>query len=271
MDIHHHSGHSPIGKGWKTYAWEFVMLFLAVFLAFLAEYRLEHKIEHYRENKYIRELHADLLLDIDMLRETIQYAEWITGGLDSLQQNLYHYSDRPGTDSVIYYQNFNYHRWIYPNFNENTISQLRYSGNFRLIRNEQVAEEIASYWNGVEIILKNAEDYVVNLDLSEDLMHQIFSRKYILEKRVNPYQQFPILISPGARLMTTDQHLLDRYANTIGRLTDIAMHWMVPFLKDQLIMAEKLHELICDEYHLEDEHHETVTGDGLRLNPEGSL
>ncbi|MEJ7674922.1 MAG: hypothetical protein WKF59_20040 [Chitinophagaceae bacterium] len=32
-------------KTWKSYFWEFLMLFLAVFCGFLAEYQLEHKIE----------------------------------------------------------------------------------------------------------------------------------------------------------------------------------------------------------------------------------
>ena len=41
MEVHHHS-HSEHGKrNWKSYIWEFVMLFLAVFCGFLAEYQLE--------------------------------------------------------------------------------------------------------------------------------------------------------------------------------------------------------------------------------------
>src|SRR5687767_2995927 len=45
MEVHHHS-HPHGHKNWRTYAWEFAMLFLAVFCGFLAEYFLEHRIEN---------------------------------------------------------------------------------------------------------------------------------------------------------------------------------------------------------------------------------
>ena len=45
MEVHHHThpdSHRDHGKkNWKTYFWEFLMLFLAVFCSFLAEYQLE--------------------------------------------------------------------------------------------------------------------------------------------------------------------------------------------------------------------------------------
>ena len=47
MEVHHHA-HNPVEpyhkKNWKSYFWEFFMLFLAVFCGFLAEYKIEHKI-----------------------------------------------------------------------------------------------------------------------------------------------------------------------------------------------------------------------------------
>ena len=55
MEVHHHA-HDPAAphhqKNWKSYFWEFLMLFLAVFCGFLAEYQLEHKIERDREKKF---------------------------------------------------------------------------------------------------------------------------------------------------------------------------------------------------------------------------
>ena len=42
MEVHHHA-HDPAEphhkKNWKSYFWEFLMLFLAVFCGFLAEYQ----------------------------------------------------------------------------------------------------------------------------------------------------------------------------------------------------------------------------------------
>ncbi len=65
MEVHHHS-HSHGKKNWRTYFWEFIMLFLAVFCGFLAEYKLEHVIEHQREKEFAQALYAELLDDSAM-------------------------------------------------------------------------------------------------------------------------------------------------------------------------------------------------------------
>jgi len=49
MEVHHHAHHDHGKKNWKSYFWEFLMLFLAVFVGFMAEYQLEHKIEKDRK------------------------------------------------------------------------------------------------------------------------------------------------------------------------------------------------------------------------------
>ncbi len=59
MEVHHHSNHGG-KKNWKSYFWEFLMLFLAVFCGFLAEYQLEHKIERDRAKEYASLLLVDL-------------------------------------------------------------------------------------------------------------------------------------------------------------------------------------------------------------------
>ena len=37
MEVHHHAHHDHGKKTWKSYFWEFFMLFLAVFCGFMAE------------------------------------------------------------------------------------------------------------------------------------------------------------------------------------------------------------------------------------------
>jgi len=82
MEVHHHAheshGNPPAGragKNWKSYFWEFLMLFLAVFCGFLAEYKLEHTIEHQREKEYARALYDELYAD------SIVFAKKINGRL----------------------------------------------------------------------------------------------------------------------------------------------------------------------------------------------
>ncbi|MDB5277994.1 MAG: hypothetical protein JWR61_2949 [Ferruginibacter sp.] len=60
MEVHHHTHAAQGKKNWKTYTWEFLMLFLAVFCGFLAEYQLEHVIEHQREKEYANALYTEL-------------------------------------------------------------------------------------------------------------------------------------------------------------------------------------------------------------------
>src|SRR6187402_2087010 len=62
MEVHHHAHHEG-KKNWKSYIWEFLMLFLAVFCGFLAEYQLEHVIEQNREKQFIKLMIADLESD----------------------------------------------------------------------------------------------------------------------------------------------------------------------------------------------------------------
>ncbi len=63
MEVHHHTHAAHGKKNWKSYFWEFLMLFLAVFCGFLAEYKLEHVIEHQREKEFAKALYSELLDD----------------------------------------------------------------------------------------------------------------------------------------------------------------------------------------------------------------
>lgn len=60
MEVHHHAHHGHESKNWKSYFWEFLMLFLAVFCGFLAEYKLEHVIEQQREKEFANALYTEL-------------------------------------------------------------------------------------------------------------------------------------------------------------------------------------------------------------------
>src|SRR5450631_2478428 len=63
MEVHHHSHSSHEKKNWKSYAWEFLMLFLAVFCGFLAEYFLEHRIEKEKGKQYVQSMIEDMKSD----------------------------------------------------------------------------------------------------------------------------------------------------------------------------------------------------------------
>jgi hypothetical protein len=97
MEVHHHA-HNPAEphhkKNWKSYFWEFLMLFLAVFCGFLAEYQLEHKIEKDRGKQYTQSFYEDLITDsshfnmlIDRFQFKLSVLQSISPCYDSLLSN----------------------------------------------------------------------------------------------------------------------------------------------------------------------------------------
>jgi len=70
MEVHQHAHHGG-KKNWRSYFWEFLMLFLAVFCGFLAEYKLEHIVEHQKGIQYIHSLEVDIQVDTAKLSALI--------------------------------------------------------------------------------------------------------------------------------------------------------------------------------------------------------
>ena len=70
MEVHHHGHHEGM-KNWKSYFWEFLMLFLAVFAGFIAENFREHQVEKARGIQYIRSFYNDLKTDSAEFAELI--------------------------------------------------------------------------------------------------------------------------------------------------------------------------------------------------------
>src|SRR5574343_2082341 len=89
MEVHHHAHHDHGKKTWKSYFWEFFMLFLAVFCGFLAELQLEHYIEHQREKKYVYRIYNDLKKDTSFYKNHANYQMGIYRLLDSAVTLLY--------------------------------------------------------------------------------------------------------------------------------------------------------------------------------------
>ena len=78
MEVHHHAHSSHGKKNWKSYFWEFIMLFLAVFCGFLAEYQLEHLIEKEREKQLAKSFYQELKGDSVAIKITILMASTLS-------------------------------------------------------------------------------------------------------------------------------------------------------------------------------------------------
>jgi hypothetical protein len=143
MEVHHHP-HSHGKKSFKTYLWEFVMLFLAVFCGFLAEYFLEHRIEKERGKQFIESFYEDLKTDTARFSFFTNFDQEKINGFGNLG-NCYDMLMKNPNDAgcmldVIKYSSINrpFMR------TDRTLKQLANAGGFRLLKKDD-ADSILSY------------------------------------------------------------------------------------------------------------------------------
>ena len=183
MEVHHHAHHDHGKKNWKSYFWEFLMLFLAVFCGFLAEYQLEHVIENSREKQFIKSYIEDLKLDTASINRNLVYQKSRKEQLDSMVTFLETQTIK-GNESDIYYLGRIIIRIRRFQSSDRTITQLKNSGALRLIRNEEAADSIISYQKLVETILINIADERDERRDADAVMSQIFD-PYVFDKMLD--------------------------------------------------------------------------------------
>ncbi|MEJ8841763.1 hypothetical protein WG954_05160 [Lacibacter sp. H375] len=186
MEVHHHA-HDPSAphhkKNWKSYFWEFLMLFLAVFCGFLAEYQLEHVIENSREKQFIESYIEDLKTDTASINRNLAYQLSRKEQLDSMMKFLETQTIK-GNEGDFYYLGRVLIRTRRFQPSDRTITQLKNSGALRLIRNEQAADSIISYQKLVETILGNIADERDERRDVDPLMSLIFD-PYVFDKMLD--------------------------------------------------------------------------------------
>lgn len=181
MEVHHHA-HQEGKKNWKSYFWEFLMLFLAVFCGFLAEYQLEHVIERNREKEFIQSYIEDLKSDTAAIRPLLIFRKKKMEKMDSLML-LLSTQQIKGHESDLYYFGRTLIRTINFQSNDRTITQLKNSGSLRLIRNEQAADSIMSYQKLVETVIGNQEDDHTERYSTYPIISRIFN-PFVFDKMV---------------------------------------------------------------------------------------
>ncbi|MBY0477208.1 MAG: hypothetical protein K2Q24_06155 [Chitinophagaceae bacterium] len=147
MEVHHHAHHEHGKRNWKSYFWEFLMLFLAVFCGFLAEYQLEHKIEKERAVKYMHDMVENLKYDTARCNSILARNVLLGKNMDSLRAAI--------SEAIEGNINSNrlYDLWLRTEtlnqvaFNRAAITQLKNSGNLRLIENDSLVAAMIDYYD----------------------------------------------------------------------------------------------------------------------------
>lgn len=169
MEVHHHAHHDHGKKTWKSYFWEFFMLFLAVLCGFLAELQLEHYIENQREKKYVSHLMQDLAKDSVNLIKYLGDTKNRNERIDTMLQILINKESATKGNELYYHARRIVRAPTYfPS--DASILQLKYSGNFRLIHDANIVKQIGSYENETRELIYGLEEWRdVNADYRESL------------------------------------------------------------------------------------------------------
>ncbi len=242
MEVHHHA-HNPTEphhkKNWKSYLWEFLMLFLAVFCGFMAEYFLEHRIEKERGKEYAISYKEDLIKDTTVIPKIISILNKDITGCDS----LVHYLENERTKTTIDLQRiYQYNLSALGGFSfsltDRTASQLKNAGGMRLLKNKKVVNGILDYWeNGA--VLDGIQTGVATMrQQAREKTYLIFDNKYYSAS--NDGQGLRD-VSPDARLLT-DNYL--QLAELRNRLNHFKNTLKSPFLKGLINQNKLAHELI---------------------------
>src|SRR5215813_6651682 len=174
MEVHKHPHHVNHKKKWSEYVLEFLMLFLAVFLGFIAENRREHLVELKKEREYMESLVQDIKSDTSSINKTIELGQRISKRLDSLVDIL-NQGNADKNSMALYSLVGSTSRIVDAAFEDRTSTQLKNSGNLRLVRNAGVSDSIRKYFASVsnaESIASRLEEIQFNgVEIRDQLFH----------------------------------------------------------------------------------------------------
>ncbi len=223
------------------------MLFLAVFCGFLAEYQLEHKIEKDREKQYMQSMIEDLAQDTTEVNSTVDFLDTLL--LPVLRKSINLLYAEKFTDSIIkelYAYVPRSTNFLTINFEDRTVSQLKSSGNLRLIRKKEVTDSLASYWKVCddmsEVLLAGYDNARL---IVKDLVFSLFDFNYY-EGKI-PYSALRTGVS--FTLLSDNRSQFIKLANYISNLNSQAFWIIRARLLVAKQMATSLIGLIKDHYH----------------------
>ena len=261
MEVHKHPHHVTHKKKWGEYLLEFFMLFLAVFLGFLAENVRENNVERHREKEYMQLMVEDLKKDTANINAMVKGNRILINGLDTLLDLLSDPQQDKSYQRRIFVYSIKYTYWYMPiQFSELTLTQLKSSGGFRLIKNHTVTTEILQYDQGLDACKYNY-DLLLNYyhtfeSTNKEIFNMNLARKAFkaIEKDFMtvflPYNEFEKLVNDGNYLDKNDPALFSKYHDdilyyqtTLTNLTNI--------VANQKLSSDSLMQLIKKEYHLE--------------------
>lgn len=144
MEVHHHTHHEHGKRNWKSYFWEFLMLFLAITLGFIVENQREHYIEHLRAKEFakslIKDLESDKLSSDFHQVKSERYIVFVDSLLRVSKRNL----EGRNAAAFSFYTRFLYWTEAF-SWNRATFEQIKNSGSLRYFKNYSLLEKLMKY------------------------------------------------------------------------------------------------------------------------------
>jgi hypothetical protein len=185
MEVHHHA-HDPAAphhkKNWKSYFWEFLMLFLAVSLGAYVENTRESMLHKKEMKTQLNSMLSDLQSDITLFDSVTDRNRYGAEMADSLIELLHshitntseiYFSARTVTANLGYYYT-----------NSKSYDQLKTAGLLRYIKNKELLDSIGAYYVSFQW-LSNQIDL---LRLKMDEIHKGNTRlfdSYVFQQMMN--------------------------------------------------------------------------------------
>jgi hypothetical protein len=262
MEVHKHPHHVMHKKKWGEYLLEFFMLFLAVFLGFVAENIREASVERHQEKEYMQLLVEDLKKDTANINTMVYGNGNLIKGLDTLLDLL----SIPQHDPLIQRRTFVYALkntyWYMPiQFSELTLTQLKSSGGFRLIKDKKITSAIIQYGQGLDACKYNFDlllHYYHTVEATnKELFNLKLGRKVFKEMEKNyhtvfqPYDEFEKFVPVGNYLDRNDPALFSKYHDDI-LYYETTLTALTNIVSTQKKSTDSLMQLIKTNYHFDD-------------------
>jgi|SRR5689334_12988479 len=261
MEVHHHPKVEK--KAFKEYFLEFIMIFLAVTLGFFAENLREKVTEHHKEREYMASVVQDLKSDTAELAHAATGWNKSNADVDSILSYLKK-DLSPSTVNVLYnLLNNNFFHFNLFKYSDKTIQELKSSGDFRLIRNKDIADSIMAFDADMKYLLMVEQDIKGFMVESKNIESKIFDFSQL---NANPSEfsqlngntsllldlrRLPDLQTNGT-LLTTDKQTIAEYYNKLYTLHKLSGYHAFLFREGKK-KATILLEQIQKHYHFENE------------------
>jgi len=264
MEVHHHPQLEHKPKPWKEYLLEYLMIFLAVMTGFFAESYREHLNERSKEYEYVVNIRKDLVAEKNNLNIWIPSIYARVSKFDTLISYLETQGPVKDGGNMYFLARLSTRNAIFEP-SDNTILEMKSSGNLRLIRSRDIVNNLMN----IERLLEQYRN-LVDIEQKEDvlsypLLGQLFdaaifdrmantSKNRILSEQEYARQSISLLTKPPGnpqliehdkeKLILLIYYLHQRKSSFLGETRQ---------LMGIKLLVEKLIKQIDQEYKLEDE------------------